>query len=107
MPPADSSDTTIPNARQLLFTAIEEGRFESIPQLAADYKQKVQVHLSKSQNATALLSLQALLTPLTDAIQLLQIVRAHQSAQFQKLAVRSLYPASVPLTPRGSLRLDA
>lgn len=107
MSPADLPTATIQNARRLLFAAIEQGRFDSIPQLAAEYKREVYVYLAKSENTTTTFSLQVLLKPLADAIQLLQIIRAHQSAQFRRLALDSLYLAAAPLAQRGRLKLDA
>jgi hypothetical protein len=98
---------TVSNARQVLFSAIQEGRFESIPQWAADYKRDVQAYLLSAEDPKTLGSLHEWLKPLADAIQYLRVVRAQQSAQFQKLAVDSLYQSAGPVSKGGSLNLDA
>jgi hypothetical protein len=103
----DASSVPPGNTRELLFSAIEQGRFESISQLVANYKRDVQAYLSATEHQNTLPSLDELLKPLADAIRYIQVMRAHQSAQFRKLAVDSLYPSSGPVSQRGNLSVDA
>jgi hypothetical protein len=88
------------SARQALFTAIEEGHLDRIPGLAAEYRRGVRRDLSTPALADAL-------RPLTDAIQYLRLIRAHESVQFQKLAVEALYRLPSPVAKGRTLDVDA
>jgi len=87
-------------AERALFAAIEEGRFERIGGLAAEYKEAVESSLAGPTIEKAIAPLSEILRPLYAARDLLRIVRSHQSAQFQKLAVCSPYRSPAP-TSRG------
>jgi hypothetical protein len=79
-----------------LFAAIEEGRFERVGDLAAKYKHSVVRYLADAEIQETIAPLSDILKPLYAARDLLRIIREHQSAQFQKLAMGSLYRFPAP-----------
>lgn len=89
-----------------LFAAIAEGRFELISPLASEYKLQVKQHLTLGGTQGAALTVGELVKPLTRALHLLCIIRAHQSARFQKLAGDTFYQPSLPIGKGRNLDID-
>jgi hypothetical protein len=81
-----------PDAVRALFLAIEEGRFEMVPTLAKEYACRVKHALYSSAILIAPQHQELAMKPLCDALRLLRVVRAHQSARFQQLAANSTSP---------------
>jgi hypothetical protein len=69
-----------------LCRAIEEGRFEMVPTLAREYTRLTKEALRSCPALATVHDQELAVKPLRDALRLLGIVRAHQSARFQKLS---------------------
>jgi hypothetical protein len=91
-------EVAVRTVRDLLFSAIEQERFETIPQILANYNQEV---------LSAAPELDRVLQPLRDAIRYLQVIRAHRVASFQKICTGSLYSQSAPAAQRATINVDA
>jgi hypothetical protein len=89
----------------LLLSAVAEGNFARVSDIAARYKQTIENLLVNADAGS--ISLDNALKPLQHAIQCLRVVRAQQASEFQKLVVSSRYSASVPIVNTGTLKLDA
>lgn len=94
-------------ARAALFAAIAEGRFDRISRLTAEYKQQVKDYLVSRNEQGSVEPLPDFVKPLSDALCYLRIVRAHQSARFQKLAVDTVYRSSVLANKGRTLDIGA
>jgi hypothetical protein len=103
----DQSGMTADTAHRALLAAIGEGRFELVAGLSEEYKQYVKRSLASGGAMTTAAQLDEILKPLCAARHLLCLVRAHQSARFQKLAVEGLYQRSAPASKGRTLDVDA
>ncbi len=107
MPPDDDRGMTPQAVLQALFTAIEAGRFERIPDIAAKYTRSVQKDLANAEGQTNATPLHEIVKPLSEALQYLRLVRAHQSTRFQKLASDTLYRSPGLVSKGRTLQVDA
>ena len=108
MSPADTGSLA-PDASRALFLAIEQGRFEMVPKLAQEYMCAVKQGQCSSAIIGTRQDHELAMKPLFDALRLLRILRAHQSARFQQLAATSpsLYTTARLQHHRGNLNIHA
>jgi hypothetical protein len=107
MLPDDGPEVISEAGRQALFAAIAEGRFQCIADLAAEYKQQAARYLMSRDEESSVTSRHELAKPLTDALDYLRVVRAHQSSRFQKLAIDGIYRPAAASAKGRTLDVDA
>ena len=92
--------------REKLFAAIEEGRFDAVPSLAAECREHLLAQLAPADPQSRVRLFTEGIQPFEEALHLLRIVRAHCSTQYQQLALQPPYCSPLQLRRGQSLNLD-
>jgi hypothetical protein len=99
-------ESKLSNASRALLLAIDEGQFEKVPTLANEYTRAMADALHRSAISPTPDHRELAIKPLHDALRVLRVIRAHQSARFQKLAADWTCPYAVPRNQHHSRNLD-
>ena len=101
-----SPEITLQQIQNSLFAAIEQDRLDCVPGLATAYTEQMRRRVYEAQNRSDINDLSEALQPLERAIQLVNVVKAHQAARLAKLAVNAAYQSSSPAHRGQTLHVE-